>query len=163
MIDILLWVTFIKWFKKEKHFKFLGMDISEATVEEVSFQQWTRVKGNNSERCGQECLKNKLLENSFEINSEAIVAYSLKKESALGFFNFRATKQLLQSNDIKDLSWNLRASASRWFYYKVLPWNFKHYHLQVGNVSYWLTSKQSTSNMFHCAKVWLFYWLPHII
>lgn len=86
MIDILLWVTFIKWFLKNKHFKFLGTDISEATVEEVSFPQWTRVKGNNSERCGQECLKNKLLENSSEINSEAIVAHSLKKESALGCF-----------------------------------------------------------------------------
>ena len=36
-MDILFWVTFIKGFLQSKHFKFLEMDISEATVEEVSF------------------------------------------------------------------------------------------------------------------------------
>ena len=41
---------------------------------------------------------------------------------------------------------NIHASASRWFYYKTLLWNFKYYRLQIKKVSYWLTSNQSMSN-----------------
>ena len=41
---------------------------------------------------------------------------------------------------------NNRASASRWFYYKTLFWNFKYCHMQIEKVSYWFSSKQSMSN-----------------
>ena len=53
------------------------------------------------------------------------------------------TKQKLQ---LIRLYWNIRAPASRWFYYKRLLWNFKYYLVQIKKVSYWLTSKQLMSN-----------------
>ena len=43
-----------------------------------------------------------------------------------------------------DLYCNIRASASKWFYFKTLPWNFKYCLVQI-EVSYWLISKQSMS------------------
>ena len=39
----------------------------------------------------------------------------------------------------------MRASASRWFYYKTY-WDFKYCRVQVENVSHWLTDKQLMSN-----------------
>ena len=44
-----------------------------------------------------------------------------------------------------DIYWNIRTSASRWFYYKTLNWNFKYCCVQIENVSYWLKDKQSKS------------------
>ena len=41
---------------------------------------------------------------------------------------------------------NIRASASWWFHYKTLLWNFKYCRVQMKKVSYWLSSKQSVSN-----------------
>ena len=41
---------------------------------------------------------------------------------------------------------SIETTTSRWFYYKILLWNFKYYHVQIKKVSYWLTSKQSVSN-----------------
>ena len=36
----------------------------------------------------------------------------------------------------------MRASASRWFYYKALLWNLKYCCEQIENLSYWLTAEQ---------------------
>ena len=49
---------------------------------------------------------------------------------------------ILSKSNNSYLYWNIRASASRWFYYKILLWNFKYYRMQIKKVSYWLTSKQ---------------------
>ena len=51
-----------------------------------------------------------------------------------------------QEQQLIDLYQNIRAPASRWFYYKILFWSFKYYCVQIKKVSYWLTSKQSVSN-----------------
>ena len=51
-----------------------------------------------------------------------------------------------QEQQLIDLYWNIRTSASRWFYYKTLLWNFKYCRVQIEKVSYWLSSKQSMSN-----------------
>ena len=54
-------------------------------------------------------------------------------------------KILNRSNNSK-ISIETRASASRWFYYKILLWDFKYYCVQIKKVSYCFTSKQSVSN-----------------
>ena len=51
-----------------------------------------------------------------------------------------------QEQQLIDLYWNIRTSASRWFYYKTLLWNFKYCREQIENVCHWLTSKQSMSS-----------------
>ena len=57
------------------------------------------------------------------------------------------------STPFTSLSWkqgnilpHLSASASRWFYYKTVHWNFKYCGVQTENVSYWFTVIQSISN-----------------
>ena len=41
---------------------------------------------------------------------------------------------------------HLSASASRWFFYKTVHWNFKYCGVQIENVSYWFIVIQSISN-----------------
>ena len=53
---------------------------------------------------------------------------------------------ILHRSQLVDLYWNIYASASKWFYYKTLFWNFKYCCVQIEKVSYWLSSKQSMSN-----------------
>ena len=57
-----------------------------------------------------------------------------------------------QEQQLTDIYWNIRTSASRWFYYKTTHWNFKYSRVQIENAYYWLTDKQSMSNKCHCAK-----------
>ena len=45
-----------------------------------------------------------------------------------------------------DLYGNIRTSSSRWCYDKTLLWNFKSRLVQIENVSYCFTVKQSMSN-----------------
>ena len=51
-----------------------------------------------------------------------------------------------QEQQLTDIFWNIRASASRWFYYKTIHWNFKYSRVQIENAYYWLTENQSMSN-----------------
>ena len=57
------------------------------------------------------------------------------------------------STPFTSLSWkqgnilpHLSASASRWFYYKTVHWNFKYCGVQIENISYWFTVIQLISN-----------------
>ena len=53
---------------------------------------------------------------------------------------------MVESKQLIDLYENIRASARRWFYYKILVWSFKYYRVQIKKASYRLTNKQSLSN-----------------
>ena len=67
-----------------------------------------------------------------------------------------------QEEKLIHLYWNNCVSASRCFYYKKVVWNFKYYHVQIGKVSCWFTSKQSMSKHVSLCQdmhfLWAFPW-----
>ena len=77
--------------------------------------------------------------------------------------NFRTWRyNIKQEQQLIDIYWNICASASRWFYYILLHWNFKYYRVQIKSVSYWLNWQ--TINVRSCTAVprhAFFYWLSH--
>ena len=65
-----------------------------------------------------------------------------------------------QEEQLMDLYSNISTSASRWFYYKSLFWNFKHWRVQRENVSYCFTVKQWMSSHVSLYENMLFFDFP---